>query len=301
MADLVESGPNALTQFSISEPSPGYWKVVFSNPPMNMLNSTTVLELGEIVRRIEESQDLRVIVFVSDHPDFYMARYDLSDANPVAFAPTESGVTHFIDSMLRMNDAGPITIASIRGRVRGGGSEFALSCDMRFASIENSVFGQPEVGVGIVPAGGAVERLPGLVGAARALEIIASADDYDAVTAESYGWINRAIPDTELDAHVDRLARRLASFDPHVLATVKRLVHGRDPTPTMDQYRETLESLRALIVAPSTTARRAAAALHAAEVGVDFELRLGHHLGLIDETIETEGRALVGPNRGTRQ
>jgi enoyl-CoA hydratase/carnithine racemase len=286
MVDPVDSGQNPLTQFSMSEPSPGYWRVVFSNPPINLLNSTTVLELGEIVGRIEEAHDLRVVVFASSHPDFYMARYDLSDTNPVAFAPTESGVTYFIDCMLRMNEAGPITIASIRGRVRGGGGEFALSCDMRFASIENSLFGQPEVGVGIVPAGGAIERLPGLVGATRALEIIASADDYDAPTAEIYGWINRAIPDTELDDYVDRLARRLASFDPRALAATKRLLRGRTPTPTVDEYRGTLEVLRSLIVSPSTAARRVAVARHAAKVGVDFELRMGHHLGLIEEISE---------------
>jgi len=285
MADLIESGPNTLTQFCISEPAPGYWRVVFSNPPINMLNSTTVLELGEIVRRIEEAQDLRTVVFASDHPDFYMARYDLADTNPIAFAPTESGVTYFIDSMLRMNEAGPITIASIRGRVRGGGSEFALSCDLRFASIENSLFGQPEIGVGILPAGGAVERLPGLVGTARALEIIASADDYDAVTAERYAWINRAVPDADLDDYVDRLARRFARFDPDALAATKQLVRGRGPTPTVDQYRETLEALRALIVSPATTARRAAVARHAKAVGKEFELRMGHHLGLIEKTI----------------
>jgi enoyl-CoA hydratase/carnithine racemase len=284
MDDPVDSSQNALTQFSISEPTPGYWRVVFSNPPINLLNSTTVLELGDIVRRIEEAPDLRVVVFASAHPDFYMARYDLSDTNPVAFAPTESGVTYFIDSMLRMNEAGPITIASIRGRVRGGGSEFALSCDLRFASVENSVFGQPEVGVGIVPAGGAVERLPGLVGTARAVEIIASADDYDAVTAERYGWINRAITDVDLDDYVDRLARRLAGFDPQVLAATKRLVRRRGPTPALDQYRETLEALRALIASPLATARRAAVARHAAVVGADFELRMGHHLGLVEET-----------------
>jgi enoyl-CoA hydratase/carnithine racemase len=283
MDDPVDSSQNALTQFSISEPTPGYWRVVFSNPPINLLNSTTVLELGDIVRRIEEAPDLRVVVFASAHPDFYMARYDLSDTNPVAFAPTESGVTYFIDSMLRMNEAGPITIASIRGRVRGGGSEFALSCDLRFASVENSVFGQPEVGVGIVPAGGAVERLPGLVGTARAVEIIASADDYDAVTAERYGWINRAITDVDLDDYVDRLARRLAGFDPQVLAATKRLVRRRGPT-SLDQYRETLEALRALIASPLATARRAAVARHAAVVGADFELRMGHHLGLVEET-----------------
>jgi enoyl-CoA hydratase/carnithine racemase len=286
MVDSIDPGQNSLSQFSVSEPSPGYWRVVFSNPPINLLNSTTVLELGEIVDRMEVAQELRVIVFAGAHPDFYMARYDLSDTNPVAFAPTESGVTYFIDSMLRMNEAAPITIASIRGRVRGGGSEFALSCDMRFASVENSVFGQPEVGVGIVPAGGAVERLPGLVGTARALEIIASADDFDAVTAERYGLINRALPDSELDDYVDRLARRLASFDPNVLAATKRLVCRRASAPSVDEYRETLETLRALIVSPSATARRTAVAHHASVVGADFELRMGHHLGLIGEATE---------------
>jgi enoyl-CoA hydratase/carnithine racemase len=127
-----------LAPFTIDERVPGYWRVVFSNPPINLVNSTTVLELAEIVRQIEEAPDLRVVVFASEHPEFFMARYDLSDTNPVAFAPTESGVTLFIDSMLRLNDAGPITIASIRGRARGGGSEFVLSCDLRFASLENS-------------------------------------------------------------------------------------------------------------------------------------------------------------------
>jgi enoyl-CoA hydratase/carnithine racemase len=287
MAEPENSDQDPLTQFSITEPSSGYWRVVFSNPPINMLNSTSVLELGEIVRRIEQTPDLRVVVFASAHPDFYMARYDLSDRNPVAFAPTESGVTYFIDSMLRMNGAGAITIASIRGRVRGGGSEFALSCDMRFASEEKSVFGQPEVGVGIVPAGGAVERLPGLVVPARALEIIASADDYEAVIAERYGWINRALPDIELDEYVDRLARRLASFDPHVLAATKQLVRGRASKPSVGDYRETLEALRALIVSPSTTARRAAVARHAATAAADFELRMGYHLGLIQEITES--------------
>jgi enoyl-CoA hydratase/carnithine racemase len=257
---------------------------VFSNPPINLLNSTTVLELGEIVGRMEEAEDLRVVVFASAHPDFYMARYDLSDTNPVAFAPTDSGVNYFIDSMLRLNNAGPITIASIRGRVRGGGSEFALSCDLRFASIETTLLGQPEVGVGILPAGGAVERLPGLVGTARALEIIASADDYDALTAAGYGWVNRAIPDAELDGFVDRLARRLATFDPQVLATTKRLVRDRARIPSVDDYRETLEALRALIVSPSTGARRAAVAQYAAQVGADFELRMGHHLGLVENS-----------------
>jgi enoyl-CoA hydratase/carnithine racemase len=275
-------GVSTLTQFSIEEPAPGYWKVVFSNPPINLLNSTTVLELGDLVSRIEEAADLRVVVFVSVHPEFYMARYDLSDTNPIAFAPTETGVTYFIDAMRRMNDAETITIASIRGRARGGGCEFALSCDMRFASLENSTLGQPEVGVGIIPAGGAIERLSGLVGGARALEIITSADDYDARTAELYGWINRAVPDVELDYFVDQFARRLARFDRQALAAAKRLIRGRSPAASIDAYRETLAELRGFVNSPTTHARRAAVVRHATAVGGDFELRMGHHLGLIE-------------------
>lgn len=269
-----------LRQFSIEERLPGYWRVVFSNPPVNLLNSTTVLEIAEMVRRIEASPELKVVVFASENSDFFMARYDLSDPNPIGFAPTASGVTQFIDSTSRLNGLSPITIASIRGRARGGGSEFALACDLRFASLENTVLGQPEVGVGIVPAGGGLERLCRLVGTARALEIITSSDDYDAPTAERYGWINRAIADHELDTFVDTLARRLASFDARALATAKRLVR-RCESISLDEYRETLQALRTLIASPSVAARRAALAKHAASVGKDFELRMGHHLGMI--------------------
>ncbi|MDB5576568.1 MAG: enoyl-CoA hydratase [Bradyrhizobium sp.] len=267
-----------LQQFTIEEPAPGYWRVLFSNPPINLLNSTTVLEIAEITRRIEAASDLRVVVFASENPDFFMARYDLQDTNPVAFAPTESGVTLFIDSTLRLAAAGPITIAQIRGRARGGGSEFALGCDMRFASLENAVLGQPEVGVGIVPAGGGLERLAALVGIPRALEIVAGSDDYDAATAERYGWINRAIPDAELDGFVDGFARRLATFDASLLATTKRLANR--PTPaSMDHYRETLGVLRNLFASPATAARRAVVVKQAVAAGPDFERRMGYHLG----------------------
>jgi len=160
------------------------------------------------------------------------------------------------------------------------GRAHRLACDLRFASLEKTLLGQPEVGVGIVPAGGGIERLSSLVGVARALEIIASSDDYDAPTAERYGWINRAVPDKKLNVFVDTFARRLASFDAQALAVAKRLVRRHAPT-SLGEYRETLESLRKLIASPSTAARRAALARHAAAVGKDFELRTGHHLGLV--------------------
>jgi enoyl-CoA hydratase/carnithine racemase len=262
-----------LTQSAVSMPSPGYWRVVFSNPPINMLNSTTVLGTRELVEKIEEAPDLKVVVFASEQADFCMARYDLSDTDPVAFAPTDFGITHFIDSTFRLNQARAITIACIRARVRGGGSEFALACDLRFDSRERALLGQPEVGVGIVPGGGAVERLTGLVGRARALEVIAGSDDYDGAAAELYGWVNRALPDDQLDEFVDRYARRLASFDAHSLAATKRLI-ARHATP-LEDYRETLDALSELFTADSTNDRLRDLARRAHAVGPDFELRLG--------------------------
>jgi len=138
-----------------------------------------------------------------------------------------------------------------------------------------------------VPAGGGTERLAELVGVPRALVIIASSDDYDAQIAERYGWINRAIPDPDLNAFVDTLARRLASFDPQALAAAKRLVRRRVPA-SADDYRESLECLRSRITSPTTNKRRAAVADHAAKVGKDLEVRMGHHLGLIASGREPE-------------
>src|SRR6185295_13368478 len=167
-------------------------------------------------------------------------------------------------------------IASIRGRTRGGGAELALAMDMRFASLEKAVFGQPEVGAGVLPGGGALERLPLLTGRARALEIVLGSDDYDAATAERYGWINRALPDAELDAHVDRLARRIASFDREALAETKRLVNRRT-LPDPADLRETQDVfLGAAPRWPSARERRARIGKKVAEVGpVAFEREMG--------------------------
>jgi enoyl-CoA hydratase/carnithine racemase len=268
-----------LSQFTVTEPTPGYWRVVYANPPVNLLNSTTVLELAELIGQIEQESHLNVVVFTSENPDFFMARYDLSDRSPVAFAPTSSGVTLFIDSMRRMNVAAPITIASVRGRTRGGGSEFALSCDLRYAGTK-ALFGQPEVGVGMLPAGGAIELLPAFVGPARALEIVASSDDYDAEMAEHYGWINRSLPDDQLDDFVDALARRLAGFESAAVHEAKRLIRSQVAMPSTEQYLETLGAVRGLLGSSTFQSRRQAVAQRAQEVGAEFELRMGHHLDL---------------------
>jgi hypothetical protein len=132
-----------------------------------------------------------------------------------------SGLPVLMDTFVRLTKVPVVSLAKIRGCVRGVSSEFVLACDMRFASLENTKLGHPELGVGLHPGGGGTERLPHLVGRGRALEIVLSAKDFDGGTAERYGYVNRSLPDVELDGFVDALARRIASFDRRALAAAK--------------------------------------------------------------------------------
>ena len=266
-----------LTQFTISEVLPAYWQVSFSNPPINLQDPDTILELQELVGMFESDDALRVVVLESADPNFFINHYDVSRAAETPVAPGPTGLPTFIDATMRLATTSVVTIAKIRGRNRGGGAEAALAFDLRFASREKAVFGQPEVGAGMFPGGGALERLPLLVGRARALEIILGSDDFDADTAALYGWINRALPDDELDGFVDTLARRIASFDKAALAEAKRLVNRRT-LPQAGDLIETQESFLAAFAWPSLQERGARLRRRAAEVGLEFELRFGHYL-----------------------
>ena len=186
----------------------------------------------------------------------------------------------WIDLTTRLTQAPAVSIASVRGRVRGAGSEFALACDLRFASLEKAVFGQPEVPAGVLPGGGAIERLPLLTGRARALEILLGGNDFDAATAERYGWINRALPDADLDSFVDAFARRVASFDRQAMADTKRLINRRS-LPAAEDLVETQTVFLEAIRRPVVRSRGLKARERAQAVGADFELRRGHHLGTL--------------------
>jgi enoyl-CoA hydratase/carnithine racemase len=267
-----------LTQFTISEASSGYWRVTFSNPPINLCDPDTLLELQQLVGLIESDDTLRVVVLDSADPDFFINHYDVSRVADFPLTPGPTGLPTFIDTTARLTTSPVVTIASIRGRTRGGGSEIALACDMRFASLERAIFAQIEVGAGVFPGGGGVERLPLLVGRARALEIILGSDDFDAATAASYGWVNRALPDDELDAYVDNLARRIASFDKPALAEAKRLIN-RKTLPSAEDLLQTQDAFLTAFSWPTVQERGARILRRAAEVGPDFEARFGHHLG----------------------
>src|ERR1700741_3488007 len=208
------------------EETSAYGRVVFNYPPFNIVDATIFEGLQELLTRMEASPSLCVVVFESANPDFYLAHFDLTGkTGNITTAVGPSGLPILTDTFVRLTKSPAVSISKIRGCVRGGSSEFVLACDMRFASRENTRLGQPEVGVGVHPGGGGTERLPHLVGRGRALEIILGANDVDGDMAERYGYVNRALPDAELDRFVDGLARRIASFDRPAIAAAKSLVN----------------------------------------------------------------------------
>ena len=214
------------THFSVDRLSAGYCRVTFEHPPINTITATTVAELAELVGLIEQDTDLNVVVFDSANPDFYLAHYDTEHdpGRTAALGVGPTGMHAWLDLLVRLSRAPVVSIAAIRGRARGAGSEFALACDLRFASRENTLLGQFEVGVGVVPGGGPMARLSRLVGRGRALEILLVADDLDGPRAEQYGYVNRVIADDDLDDEVDQIASRLACFDHDAIARTKSYV-----------------------------------------------------------------------------
>ena len=261
-----------LSQFNIDRTFSGRWTITFNNPPINMFIPTTIVELEALMTDLEADPSVKVVVFQSANPDFFIAYLD------VAKAAAQPGVLDlWRDFVLRLSSTAIVSIAKIRGRTRGIGNEFVLACDMRFASRQNALFGNPEVGVGLIPGGGALEWLPRLVGRSRALEIVLGGDDFDADIAERYGWVNRTLDDDDLDSFVDTLVRRLASFDREVLAAAKAQIN-RFGTPTATELRSSNDMIFPMLTLPAAQARRARIRDIGYGVPSDFELNFGRYL-----------------------
>jgi enoyl-CoA hydratase/carnithine racemase len=237
------------SQFNIDRTHPGRWTITFSNPPINMFLPTTIVELGALMTDLEADPSVKVVVFQSANPDFYIAHLDVAKA---AERPEVIGLWR--DFVLRLS-----------------------STDMRFASRHNALFGNPEVGVGLIPGGGALEWLPRLVGRSRALEIVLSADDFDADIAERYGWVNRALDDDDIDSFVDTLVRRLASFDREVLAAAKAQIN-RFGLPTAAELQSSNDMIFPMLTWPSAQTRRAKLRSIGYGIPSDFELNFGRYL-----------------------
>src|SRR5216684_3011673 len=213
-------------QIYLTRRSPYYWRVTFDHPPLNIFGPETIPQLNEIITALETDKDVKVVVFDSVVEGFFLTHYNflapLEDTTSLPPGPT--GLQPLPDMLVRLSRAPVASMVSIRGRATGVGSELSLACDMRFASREKAILSQWEVGAGLVPGGGPMARLPRLIGRGRALEVLLSADDVGGDLAELYGYVNRSLPDSDLDSFVDALAMRIASFDKQAIADTKRLV-----------------------------------------------------------------------------
>ena len=228
-------------------------------PPMNLLGPELVRDLVSLIQRTEADETAQVLVFKSGDPDYFISHVDVTRIKEYRAEAAKLTGEASIALLFRYLSASRfVTIAQIEGRVRAAGSEFALACDMRFAARESAIFGQFEPAFGQVPGGGAAQHLTRLMGRARALEVMLSAEDYDADLAERYGWINRALPADELGEFVRALAHRIAGFPVSGQIAVKDRVNAIALAP-VDDFRRDSDLFAELVVTPAAQSRIGAA------------------------------------------
>jgi enoyl-CoA hydratase/carnithine racemase len=266
-------------QIRLTRSSPAYWRVTFDNPPLNLMGPEFVLEFREIISALESDEQVKVVVFDSAVEGFFLNHSDflarLEDLTQIPQGPT--GLEAWPDILVRLTRAPIVTIASIRGRATGNGSEIALACDMSFASREKALLSQWEVGVGMVAGGGPMARLPRLMGRGRALEVLLGSDDIGGDLAQAYGYVNRSLPDAELDGFVDALANRIAGFDKWAIANTKRLVNAASLPPDVE-IAAGWDACMASVVRPATQGRLKAFFELGFHKPGDVENRLGSYL-----------------------
>ncbi|MGA2096470.1 MAG: enoyl-CoA hydratase/isomerase family protein [Candidatus Acidiferrum sp.] len=277
MSETGDSGKIHLVRHSNA-----YWRVTFDVPPLNIFGPANIPQLEQVVSAIETDGGVKVVVFDSAVEGFFLTHYDflskLEDSTKFPAGPT--GLQALPDMLARLSRTDAVSISLIRGRATGVGSELALASDMRFASREKAILSQWEVGAGLVPGGGPMARLPRLIGRGRALEVLLGADDVNGDLAELYGYVNRSLPDSDLDNFVDKLAKRIASFDRQAIADTKRLVNVASLPPDSEIAPEWGAFLTSLgrTAAQERIKRLMDRGFHRPG---DVENRLGHYVGQI--------------------
>jgi enoyl-CoA hydratase/carnithine racemase len=259
----------SLLRISVAD---GICRATVDNPPINLADLGLILEADRFAQEVAADDDVKVLIVDSADPDFFVAHADVTLLQQLPTDDTDlhAELSAFHAIVERFRTMPKATIAVIEGIARGGGSEFALAFDMRFAALGRAVFAQPEVAVGIIPGGGATQRLPHLVGRARALEVILGANDIDAATAEAWGYVNRALPPDELRPFVDALATRIAGFPLDVIAAAKQAVDTAVGDPTSGLNIED-QLFRRTLAAPDTN-RHMQAFLDAGGQTRDYEM-----------------------------
>ena len=282
MSEKINPTVTPTKQIYVARRSNDYWRVTFDHPPLNIFGPETIPQLNEIITELETDKDVKVVVFDSAVQGFFLTHYDflarIEDTTSLAPGPT--GLQPLPEMLVRLSRAPVVSIASIRGRATGVGSELALACDMRFASREKAILSQFEVGAGIVPGGGPMARLPRLMGRGRALEVLLGADDIPGDLAERYGYVNRALPDSDLDEFVDMLATRIASFDKRAIRETKRFADVASLPPDFEIAPE-WDVCFASIMRPAAQERIKKLMERGFHKPGDVENRLGYHVGQV--------------------
>jgi enoyl-CoA hydratase/carnithine racemase len=274
-------------QVRLDQVTDSYFRVVLDNPPLNLMGPEFVWQMREVVTTLENDAQAKVVVFESavdgvflNHSDFLA---DFDDLTSIPQGPT--GLEAWPDVLVRLTRAPFVSIALIRGRATGNGSELALACDMSFASREKAILSHFEVGVGVVPGGGPMARLPRVMGRARALEVLLGADDIRGADAERLGYVNRALPDAELDSFVNALANRIASFDMWAISNTKRLVNEASLPPDVE-IRAGWDACMASVKRPEAQERVRVLLERGLQEPGDTEDRLGFSVGRLNLTDE---------------
>ncbi len=280
MSKHINHTATSTKQINVTRRSSHYCRITFDHPPLNIFGPETIPQLDEVITVLETDEDVKVVVFDSAVEGFFLTHYDflarLEDTTRLPPGPT--GLQPLPDMLVRLSRAPVVSIASIRGRATGVGSELALACDMRFASREKAILSQWEVGAGVVPGGGPMARLPRLMGRGRALEVLLGADDISGDLAELYGYVNRSFPDADLDAFVDALATRIASFDKRAISETKRFADVASLPPDFEIAPE-WDVCLASIMRPAAQERIKKLMEQGFHKPGDVENRLGYHVG----------------------
>jgi len=269
-------------QIHLERRTPALWRVTFDHPPLNIFGPAAMPQLNAIVTALEADPDVKVVVFDSAVEGFFITHYDFLAApeETLDLPPGPTGLPQLPDMLIRISRAPVVSIAKIRGRATGVGSELALASDMRFASREKAILSQWEVGAGLVPGGGPMARLPRLIGRGRALEVLLGADDIDGELAERYGYVNRSFPDAQLDGFVEALARRISTFDRQAISETKRLVNAAS-LPADEEIAPEWDAFLGALNRPAAQERIRKLMDRGFHRPGEVETRLGHAVGQI--------------------
>src|SRR3954449_12330694 len=283
MTTVTAVTTTASAQVRLTRRSSAYWRVTMDNPPVNVMGPEMVRQFQDVIHAIEADEHVRVVVFDSAVDDYFLNHSDfmakLEDLTSMPAGPT--GLPPWPDFLVRLPRAPIASIALLRGRATGNGSEIALACDMSFASREKAILSQWEVGVGMVAGGGPMARLPRLIGRNRALEVLLSSEDISGEQAEAFGYVNRALPDANIEAYVDALATRIARFDKWAIGETKRL--GKTKLAPDVELGAGWDACIASLGRPAAQRGIKALIAEGFHKPGDVEERLGFHLGELAE------------------